>query len=231
MDKKGQFKGKIVLITGAAKNLGQATALAFSQVGATLVVNYRQTKPTFKAGLVIKTDVTDEADVKKLFSQIKEKYGRVDIVVNNVGDFLYKTLDKTSGKEFLEVINNNMISSHLISQEAIKLMRRGGNIVNIAGVGADQMITPTNTTPYYISKTGVLMLTRVLAKQYAAKGIRVNCVSPGILESSIVKNRKTPSGRYARFEDVVRAIMWLAEPASEYITGANIEVSGGWSPV
>ena len=103
-------------------------------------------------------------------------------------------------------------------------------IINIAAAGAGEMLVPSNTGPYYIAKTGVIMLTKLYARELAKYKIRVNAVSPGILQSSIVKGRKTPFGRCAKFSDVTRAILWLADSSNEYITGANVEVSGGWRP-
>lgn len=230
------FSDKIILITGGAKNLGAATAQAFAELGAKVIVNYRQSHPTRelikKVDAIFQADVTSEKDVQRLEDFIKKKYSRLDVLINNVGGFLYKPIVKTTPQEFLQILENNIISTHLATASLLPLLKksRAPVIINIASAGAGEMATPEKTTPYYIAKTGVLMLTKLYARELAKHKIRVNAVSPGILQSSVVNGRPTPLGRYAKFSDVTRAILWLSDPRNEYITGANVEVSGGWRP-
>ena len=107
--------------------------------------------------------------------------------------------------------------------------KKWGRIINFGCVAADSLTVRKNTTPYYIAKTGVIMLTKVLAYEYAKFAITVNSVSPGILKTSVAKP-PTPSGGYAQFEDIENAINFILSPASGYLNGANIEVAGGWRP-
>ena len=104
-----------------------------------------------------------------------------------------------------------------------------GRIINFGCVAGDSITVRKNTTPYYIAKTGIIMLTKTFAYEYAKYNITVNSVSPGILKTSIVKAR-TPKGRYADFPDIINAINFLLKEESDYVNGANIEVAGGWRP-
>ena len=107
--------------------------------------------------------------------------------------------------------------------------KKWGRIINFGCAAADSITIRERTTPYYIAKTGVIMLTKVLAYEYAHYGITVNSVSPGILKTSITKP-PTPSGKYAQFEDILNAVNFLLKTESNYINGANIEIAGGWRP-
>ncbi len=236
------LSGKIAVITGSNRGLGRATAIELAKRGAIVVLNYRKSKaPAQKVlaevrkfspkSILIKADVTNEAEVKRMFAQIFRKFRRVDILINNVGNFTFKKIHEHKHSEFRDVIESNLYGTFLCSLAVLPKMRaqKYGKIINIGCAACDRITIREHTTPYYIAKTGVYMLTRAMAAEEAKHGIKINMVSPGILETSIVK-QKVPMGRLAKHKDIINAILFLLDESSSYIIGANIEVSGGWTP-
>lgn len=232
------LKDKVVLVTGAAKNLGRAIAIDLAKQGAKIAINYqsseKEAKDTLKEiqeyskGIIIKANLTHPKDISSIYQTIHKKLGNVDILINLVGNFIYEPITKTSFEKFRDVMESNLYSTFLCSQEALPSMqkKKWGRIINFGSVGAESITIRKKTTPYYIAKTGVIMLTKVLAYEYAKYGITINSISPGILETSIAKP-PTPSGKFTRFEDILNAINFLLKEESSYINGANLEVAGG----
>lgn len=233
----------VAVVTGSARGLGSALAAELAKSGYSVVVNYRKSRrdalETLQAvrrwqrdSAAIRADVSDEKAVNRLFSAVLSSYGKVDVLVNNVGDFIYKPLASTTPREFSDVLESNLMTAVLCTAEVLPSMRKArfGRIINMGCAGCDRMVTPPRTTPYYIAKTGLLMLTRSLASSEIRFGITVNMVSPGVLETSVAKLQRMPGGRHVRFSDVAGAVNFLVGPGSGYVTGANIEVSGGWQP-
>jgi NAD(P)-dependent dehydrogenase (short-subunit alcohol dehydrogenase family) len=236
------FTDKNILITGSTKGLGRALAVKFAERGATVIEHYYTSKNEAEEFLqelkkfnskcgMFQANLRSPGQTTKMMEKIHEEYGHIDILINNVGNFIYKQFDKVTFEEFADVIETNLYSSFLCGKLVIEKMkeRKSGHIINIGCAGADRIIIRELTTPYYIAKTGVLMLTKILAHAYAPYGIRVNAVSPGILETSVAK-LEVPAGRLATFDDIFNAISFLLSPQSEYINGANIEVAGAWLP-
>lgn len=233
--------GKIVLVTGSSKNLGRAIALNLAKQGFTIALAYlnsqKEAQQTLAKinqishGEIFRADLKDNRQVKNLINQIDIKLGSVDILINLIGNFIYEPISTTSFEKFRNVIESNLYSTFLCSQAVIPQMqkRKWGRIINFGCVGAESLTVRKNTTPYYIAKSGVIMLTKVLAYEYAKYNITVNSISPGILKTSVVKT-KTPSGRYADFPDILNAVNFLLKEESSYINGANIEVAGAWRP-
>lgn len=230
---------KVILITGATKGLGRAIAIHFAKKDYSVVINYHSNETEAKKvldevhkfsknSIVVQADVTSEKDVSKMFDQITRKFGRFDVLINNVGNFIYKPLAETSPDEFGSVINNNLQSVFLCSKYALPIMRKNnfGRVISFGSAGADRMLVRKFTTPYYIAKTGILLMTKAFAMEEAKNGITFNAISPGILESSVVKHQ-TPIGRDAKFDDIINAIDFLIKSESEYVNGANLEVAGG----
>lgn len=233
------LSNKVALITGSAKGVNAAIAIELAKQGANVVIHYRtskkeadQTYQTIKqyskSNLLVRGDVTKEEDVRSIIKRVEHKFGRLDILINGVGNFIFKPINQTSSQEFKDVLESNLHSVFLMTKHALPLMRRQkyGRIINFGNVSAQHLPTRPNTTPYIIAKAGVISLTRTLAQEEAKNGITVNTISPGILESSVVK-LKTPIGRPAKFADIINAVLFLLKKESSYITGANIEVSGG----
>ena len=230
---KINLENKVALVTGSAKGLGKALALELARSGAAVIINYlrsekeaettlKEAKELSKGSIKIRADVTDEKEVRMMFNEIREKFGRLNILVNNVGDFIYKPISEVSSGDFRHVIENNLFSAFYCCKSALPVMKNYGRIINIGCMGCDRVTIRKMTAPYYIAKTGLWMLTKSLALE-TKKGITVNMVSPGVLESSVVK----PQAEIIRFSDISNAVMFLLSENSDKINGANIEASGG----
>lgn len=235
------LKNKIVLVTGSAKNLGRAIAVDLAKQGARVIIHYYHSKKEaeetltevkkYSDGIVVPADVTNQKEVDTMIQTIKKQFGSIDILVNLVGNFIFEPMTTTSFAQFKDVIETNLYTTFLCSHAVLPHMKkkRWGRIINFGCVGAESITIREKTTPYYIAKTGVIMLTKILASTYAPYGITINSISPGILTTSIAKP-PTPTGRFAEFEDMIHAINFLLTAESQYINGANIEVAGGWRP-
>lgn len=230
----------VALVTGAAKGLGSAIAVHLAQQGYVVVVHYRGSEKEAARTLsevvalspessMLPADITNQAEVQKMIRLIVHRYGRLDVVVHTVGGFLYRRLAETRVEEWQEVMNTNLQSMFVLTQQVLPIMQkqRYGRIVLFGCAGADRMITKLHTTPYYIAKTGVVMLAKQLAAEYAPEGITVNCISPGVLESSVA-DAHTPIDRKVPFTPVLNTISLLLGQENEYINGANIEIADGW---
>lgn len=233
------ISNKIALITGSAKNLGRAIALDLAKKGAKVVIHYQSSEKEAKQtlneikkhseGIMVQADLINEKEIINLFQTIKKESGTVDILVNTIGNFIFEPITSTTFAKFKDVIESNLYSTFLCCREALPTMqkKKWGRIINFGCVGADNLTIREKTTPYYIAKTGVIMLTKVLAYEYAKYGITINSISPGILQTSVAKP-KTPSGKFAEFADIINAVNFLLKDDSSYINGANLEVAGGW---
>lgn len=234
---------KIALVTGAAKGLGVDICRALVKDDYTPVVHYHNSNDEAEAlveelkkdatdSFAISADMTSEPAVFDMVKEVEQELGRIDLLVNNVGNFIYKPFKETSNAEFRDMIESNIYSTLYASRAVLPVMRKqkGGNIVNIGAVGAERLIIRENSTPYFLAKTGVYVLTKVMAHDEAASGIRINMVSPASMAADIFKPEDFPTGRPATHEDVIKAIKFLISPENSYINGANIEVAGGFVP-
>jgi NAD(P)-dependent dehydrogenase (short-subunit alcohol dehydrogenase family) len=252
------LRGKVAIITGAASGIGRATAMLFAQEGAKVVVsdiNDKGGKETVnkikrgrKQAVFIHTDVSKEEDVKILAKTVREIYGNVDILVNNAGVVLVKPLIETTEQEFETVVNTNYKSIYLCTKYVLPLMKKGGTIVNVASISGH--IGQVNHAIYGGTKGAIIALTRALAWELAPRGIRVNSISPGSVETpmllgdveieakrlgvSIEKIRKERSDigalhRWADPKEIAEAILYLASEKSSYVTGTDLLVDAGWA--
>lgn len=237
------LKEKVAFISGSAKGLGAEIAKGFAKEGARVIVHYRSSKAAAEKTLaeikksspdsfLVSADVTREDEVKDMFDAIYRKVDSVDILINTIGDFIYKPLTETTFGEFRDVLESNLSATFLCSQAVLPKMRqkKSGWIINFGSVGCERILLRPNTTPYYIAKTGVYMLTKMFAHAEAKHGIRINMISPGALPTSVVKPEHFPAGRGTSFNDIIDAIFFLLSDKAAYIIGANIEVAGGWTP-
>lgn len=235
------LSGKIALVTGGAKNLGRAIAIDLAKQGVKIAIHYHQSEKEarlalkevkkYSDGIIVKADLTNQKDVVTMYRYIVTVLGEVDILINLVGNFIFEPIAATTILKFRDVIESNLCSTFLCTKEVLAGMakKKWGRIINFGCVAADSLTIRENTTPYYIAKTGVIMLTKVLAYEYAKYGITTNSISPGILQTSIAKP-PTPAGRFAQFTDIINAVNFLLKEESSYVNGANIEVAGGWRP-
>lgn len=248
-DKFFDFTGKVVLVTGGSRGIGAGIVRRFTETGAQVVLNFRSSRAVAEevaaeidavGGEVhlVQADVTNEADVARLVQETVKHFGRLDVLVNNVGAYPETPLVEMSASEWSEVIDANLGSVFLCTQAAASQMIEqdaGGVIINISTVEAIQ--PAPGYSHYNASKAGVLMFTRSAANEYGVYGIRVNAVSPGLIwRPGIEENwpegvaryrKKAPLGRLGQPEDIADACLFLASPASRWISGVNLVVDGG----
>ena len=237
------LQNRVALVTGGARRTGRVIALALAAAGADVVVHHRhsaaealdavaEVERLGRRGLALQADLADAEATAAAFASVVERLGRLDILVNNAAGIVWKTLDAMEVAEWHRSIEETLHITHHACRAALPWMRRQrfGRIINLIDVDADALQAVPMVTPYKIGKTGVLLLSRTLAVTEAPHGVTVNGVSPGTLENSERKPplERIPAGRYGSPEEVARAVLFLADPASGYITGTNIKVSGGY---
>ena len=228
------------LVTGSTRGIGLSIAQKLALSGYGVILNYaydkhRAEEASFQlrklspSVSVIRADVTDEEDVRRLIAEAEP----LDLLVNNVGDFLYKPLIETTKAEWDSIIASNLTSAFLCCREAIRSMRerKRGLIINIASMNAGIIRSTPNTLPYAIANAGIISLTKTLARTEGRFGIRVNAVSPGFVASSehtpLDAMDRIPLRRLARAEEIADAVLFLASDRASYITGAVLDVHGG----
>ena len=224
----------IALVTGTGKGIGRALALDLVSLGYTVVFHYRSTPPPTipQQCLAAQADLTVVAEVQRLFETIDTRYGVLDVLINTVGNLgSYQTLTETTLEEFDDVMDTNVRATWLCLHYGVPLLRHStaGRVINFGCATADQVLARKYTVPYYIAKAGVITLTKSWAELLAPAGITVNAISPGIVANSKIQ-QSLPMGRPASFKDIQQAVRWLLSPAASYVSGANLEISGGWVP-
>lgn len=235
--------GRVALVTGGARRTGRAISLALAQAGADVVVHYRHSHTEAletvaaverlgRRSLALAADLDDAEATATAFALAVARLGSLDVLVNNASAIVWKPLDALDVAEWHQGIAQTLHITHHACRAALPWMRRRGfgRIVNIIDVDADSPLAVPMVTPYKIGKAGVLLLTRTLAVTEAPHGITVNGVSPGTLDNSERRPplERIPAGRYGTPAEVARAVVFLADPASGYVTGTNIKVSGGY---
>jgi 3-oxoacyl-[acyl-carrier protein] reductase len=245
-----QLSKKVAIVTGASKGIGAGIARAFAAAGASVVVNYATggadaervvADITEKGGtaIAVQADMSVPADVKRLFERTRERFDTLDILVNNAGVYAFGPIEELNSDEFHRQFDTNVLGPMVAIQEAVKLFgTRGGAVVNISSV-ASVGATP-NTVIYSATKAALDSLTRVLAHELGPRGIRVNTLLPGPVEthgavtagligSEFVEKMvaATPLGRIAQPDDIASVALFLASDASRWITGESVLASGG----
>ncbi len=234
---------KVAVITGSAKGLGRAIALSLADHGFTVVVCYRKSKKEADEvltkvkkkspdSIAVSGDLTDNQAVQKIFGQIEKSLKRVDLLVNNVGNFIYKKLSETSASEFKDLVESNIYSTYFCSRAVLPVMRKqkSGQIINIGVVGAERLHLLEKSAMYFFAKHGVYLLTKMMAREEAKHGVHVNMISPASLATDIFKASDFPMGRPATYDDVIKVLFFLISADAYYINGANIEIAGGFIP-
>ncbi len=236
------LEGKVILITGSTKELGKEICLALAEKGASIAIHYfrnrnlaeeleKKIREEGKKAAIFQTDLTNPKEVFTLVDRVKEKLGEIDILINNFGPAIYKPWAEVELEEWDYIIRANLYSAFYCSKAVLPGMRRKkwGRIINIGYNRAEQLVAFPNITPYAIAKTGLLILTRTMARTEAPYKITVNMVSPGLMEKGMKPNSfEIPSGRLGCFKDIAEAIIFLISDKADYITGTNLIVAGGW---
>lgn len=242
------LNGRVSIVTGASRGIGRTLALRLARHGSDIVVNYRSDEKAAdltvrsvqdlgRRAIKVQADVTTAEGVEFLVSTALADLSGVDIVVNNVGEFVFGKLADTTSEQWHQILDSNLSSVHHVCRQAIPIMRRNGwgRIINI-GLSPTHLVRGApNIAAYAIAKTGVLVLTRSLAVELAPYGVTVNCVSPGLIDNGYLSTKqrawmvkRVPMGRLGRPEDVAEVVAFLATSETSYISGANIAVAGGW---
>ena len=248
-----RLEEKVAIITGAKSGIGFATAVRFVAEGAKVVVAdirdaHREVQELTTRGgeaLFVEADVSSETQVQALIEKTMTAYGRLDVVVNNAGIELAKTVLNTSEQEWDRLMDVNLKGVFLCCKAAVPVMQRqgGGVIINVASelglVGGSQIAA------YSASKGGVVQLTKAMAIDHASDHIRINCVCPGPVETPLLETiiesssnpeqerrsilEKTLLKRVGRPEEIANVILFLASQEASYMTGSVVVVDGGWT--
>ncbi len=242
---------RVAVITGSTKGIGKAIARRLAQDGCDIVLNYRSDGEAAQSALrdfdglpckavAIQADVSMSDDASRLIETAVGRFGRLDILVNNVGPFLTRPLVDTTDDDWRRILDSNLSSAFYCTRAALRGMRdrRTGNIINIGSLNVEHSPVGVFEAPaYYIAKSGVIMLTRSLARSEAPFNIRVNAVNPGFIETEAYRQyrdehkeawaRMIPLGRLGSPADVAEAVSFLASDRASYVTGAVLHVHGG----
>jgi NAD(P)-dependent dehydrogenase (short-subunit alcohol dehydrogenase family) len=231
--------GRVCLVTGSARKVGSAMAIALGAAGADVAVHYMGSKDAAektaaKAGhgaITVRADLTRPKQVDRMFDTVERRLGPVDILINNVGNFLLKPLAKVSIEEWHAIIDENLHCTFYCCRRALPGMRKKkyGRIINMGYGPANRLEPLEGTGLYHLAKTALLVYTKAMAKEEASRGITVNMVSPGTIFTSVNRPsvKTIPAGRYASYSDLVNAVLFLLKDESSYVTGNNLIVAGG----
>lgn len=239
------LKGKRALVTGGSRGIGRAIVLALAEHGASVAAGYTRDSDDIRSlaseleafgndSHTVQADVSDEAQVTSMVGGLRERFERIDIVVNNAGVVSHRLIDDLDLAEWRRVIDTNLTSIFLVVRACLPSMASGGSVINVtSAVGLKGMQARTH---YTASKAGIIGFTRSLAKEIGPKGMRANAVAPGIIETDQVGGL-TPEGR-ARYEsmialgrlgqpdDIAGPVLFLASDLSRYVNGETITVDG-----
>ncbi len=244
--KSGNLKGKVAVVTGASRGIGRAIAIALASEGAFVVINYANSSQAAddvvtaianlgSEAISLKADVSKADEVENFFQSVLDKWGRVDILINNAGITRDTLLMRMKLDDWQSVIDLNLTGVFLCTRQVAKVMlkQKSGRIVNIASVSG--LMGNPGQANYSASKAGVVGLTKTIAKELASRGITANAVAPGFISTDMTENLKAddilkfiPLGRYGTAEEVAGLVKFLAaDPAAAYITGQTFNVDGG----
>lgn len=243
-----ELTGKIALVTGASRGIGRAIALELAAQGATVIVNYQKNADAAQEvvaaittgggqAIAVQGDVSQEADANALVKAALDAYGKLDILVNNAGTTRDGLIMMMPADDFDTVIQTNLRSAWLMSKAAAKTMmrKRTGTIINITSISG--IMGNGGQSNYSASKAGLIGLTKALARELSGRGIRVNAVAPGFVQTDLTSTlppdiaskllENIPLQRWGTVEDVAHATAFLASDKSSYMTGHVLVIDGG----
>ena len=240
------LSGKVALVTGASRGIGKAIAISLGKLGAEVIVNYSASDASAEevAKLIndkggssykLKFDVSDEESVNTAINQIIRDSGKIDILINNAGITRDGLLMRMKASQWDEVLNTNLKGVFLCTKNVSKFMikQRSGKIINITSIVG--LIGNPGQANYSASKAGVIGFTKTCAKEFASRGIKVNAIAPGFIETEMTENLNTddllkmiPLGKLGSTDQIASLVNFLvSSDASEYITGQTISIDGG----
>jgi len=243
------LRGRVALITGGSRGIGRGIAEGLAREGVRIAISYRNNKSAAQTtlkhlqeagveSLAVEADAIEEAQVNSMVAKVVERFGRLDILVNNVGEFNWKPVLESSRGEWEDIIASNLYSVFYASKAVLPAMRRQrwGRIVNLGAVGAERAFGQGTISAYAAAKAAVVSFTRSLAIEEAKHGITVNVVNPSNVdergltadEARRIRDARAPIGRPPSTDDVTCAVSFFASDAADYITGQVLNVTGGW---
>lgn len=243
------LNGKVALVTGGVQGLGLETARWLHRAGAQVAVTYfpdaegvgldRSQEAKAQLGsdsLVLAGDARSRQEMARVFQQVKDRWGRLDFLVNNAGIIRDRTLAKLTDEDWDLVLETNLSAVYRTTQSALAYLQNGGRIINLASISA--VLGFFGQSNYAASKAGVMALTKVLSKELAHRGILVNAVAPGVVRTEMSATippqvqetmvGQIPLGRFGQPEEIAATILFLCSDWASYITGQTIHVNGGW---
>jgi NAD(P)-dependent dehydrogenase (short-subunit alcohol dehydrogenase family) len=246
--REGRLNGKVAVVTGSTSGIGEAIACLFAREGAKVVVTGRRTEKGEKVrddiikdggeAIFIKVDVTKDAELERMVAAALEKYGQIDILVNNAGRFLKKSFLEITSEDWDHFVALDARAYFRCMQLVLPHMekRRTGNIINVTSLFAVKPVA--DFAMYAFVKAGITHMTRVVALEYADKGIRINALLPGTILTEMTEGnddnaqieKEIPMGRYATSEELAYSALYLASDEGCYTTGSSLVADGGWYP-
>jgi 3-oxoacyl-[acyl-carrier protein] reductase len=242
------FSGKVALVTGSSRGLGAEMIKAFGRRGARCVVNYisdpagqnksdaEAVAKELKDPVVIDCDVTNPGQVEAMMKTIGEKFGGLDILINNSGIIRDRTIKKLTLEEFESVVRINLAGTFNVTQKAAAILRKDGRVVNLSSVSGQMGLF--GQANYSSSKAAIIALTKVSAREFARQNITVNAIAPGFIDIGMSKGmsdevtenfiKQIPLGRLGDSREIVDAALFLCSPMASYITGHVLNVNGGF---
>lgn len=238
--------GKVAIVTGAARGIGQGVAIELARAGANVVVSdiipeegtVNQIKKLKRKTIYVKTDISKKSDVENLIKETIKNFKKIDILVNNAGVYLPGNVSNMPEETWDKTMNINAKGPFLCSQVALKYMKKGASIINISSVAGIE--GSAGGAAYCSSKGAIRLFTKALAAEVGALGIRVNSIHPGLIETPMTKgitnDKKTTDAMMSKFllkrtgkpVDIAGPVVFLASDASAYMTGSEVVVDGGW---
>jgi len=243
------LRNRVAVVTGGTRGIGRGIALGLAREGAKIVLVYRANKAAAQMALrelqtvgaecvAVETNIADPARAEQLVKTVADRFGRIEVLVNNVGDFRWGTLAESPVEEWTSIFDSNVTTVFYMCRAALPLMRKGhwGRIINLGAVGAERAFGQAKISAYAAAKAAVVAMSRSLALEEAKNGITVNVVNPSSIdekdltleEARKLKDARYPIGRPPTVDDVAAAVSFFASEEAEYVTGQVVNVSGGW---
>ena len=243
------LRNRVAVVTGGTRGIGRGIALGLAREGARIALVYRANKAAAQMALrelqtvgadcvAVETDISQPARAEQAIKTVADRYGRLDVLVNNVGDFRWGTLAESSVEEWTSIFDSNVTTVFYMCRAALPMMRKGrwGRIINMGAVGAERAFGQAKISAYAAAKAAVVAMSRSLALEEAKNGITVNVVNPSSIdekdltleEARKLRDARFPIGRPPTVEDVAAAVNFFASEEAEYVTGQIMNVSGGW---